>query len=250
MFEREERGSTNLLWMRHGKANALDLEFLIGLAEELEGEARRPARALVLTGHGSIFSAGVDLVRIRDGGEAYVSSFLPALERALRALFVLEKPVVAAVNGHAIAGGAVLACACDLRVMAEGEGRVGVPELPVGVPFPTLALEIVRRIVPSRHLDETVLTGRTWSAADAHARGWVDELVDARRVLERALERAAELSAAPQRSFALTKRALRRPTLDHCERFGAEHDRAVLEAWTSAEVRSAIAAWVRRTLGK
>lgn len=252
MFERDERDGVRVLRMAHGKANALDLELLAGLAEELADFARSPARALVLTGRGSIFSAGVDLVRLLAGGAAYVREFLPELDRALLELFALEKPVVAAVNGHAIAGGCVIACGCDLRVMARGKGRIGAPELLVGVPFPPVALELVRRLVSPASLDETLLAGRTWTAEEALARGLADELADgdAEGTLARAVERARALAAIPARSFALTKRQLRLPLRDHLERRGEQMQREVVEAWTSDEVLGAIAAYVKRTLGK
>ncbi len=248
MFEREERDGIRILRMAHGKASALDLEFLGGLADELEAAAASDDRALVLTGRGTIFSAGVDLVRLRDGGAAYVREFLPALDRAFGALVAFEKPVVAAVNGHAIAGGCVIACASDRRLMARGKGRIGAPELRVGVPFPLLALEIVRRV--ATRPDEVALWGGTWTPDDALARGLADELVDAPELLERAVEQALELARVPARSYALTKRALHQPLRDNLARHGEEHDREVLEAWSSDEVLAAIGDYVKRTLGK
>lgn len=248
MFEREDDGSVRVLRMAHGKASALDLEFLGGLADELEGFAVGDSEALVLTGKGTIFSAGVDLVRLRDGGAEYVAEFLPALDRAFRALFLLEKPVVAAVNGHAIAGGCVLACACDLRLMATGKGRMGVPELLVGVPFPLLALEIVRRV--ANHVDEIALKGASFLPEEALARALVDELVDPDVLLERAVQEATSFARVPARAFASSKRGLRLPSLDLLERHEAAFDADVREAWTSAEVLGAVGDYVARTLGK
>ena len=188
MFERSERDGVRVLALAHGKASALDLELLHGLARELDEERAHP-EPLVLTGTGSIFCAGVDLVRIVDGGAAYVREFLPALDRAFRTLFLLEKPVVAAINGHAIAGGCVLACAADERLMAEGKGRVGVPELKVGVPFPPLALEIVRRVAPARHADDILLGGGLFTPPEALERGLVRELVPPAELVDRAVAR-------------------------------------------------------------
>ena len=97
-----------------------------------------------------MFSAGVDLFRVIDGGAAYPDRFLPAMRRFFQTLLTFPKPVVAAVNGHAIAGGCIIAAACDYRIMATGNGRIGVPELSVGVPFPTLPFVIVgARVAPS-----------------------------------------------------------------------------------------------------
>ena len=85
--------------------------------------------------------------------------------------------MVAAVNGHAIAGGCVIARAADARLMAEGAGRIGVPELLVGVPFPAAALEVVRFAVPREKVQSLIYTGRTLSAEEALGAGLVDEVV-------------------------------------------------------------------------
>jgi enoyl-CoA hydratase len=109
--------------MEHGKANALDTEFcevFVRLLEELRGS---PLRALIITGSSRIFSAGVDLLRVLEGGPVYVRRFLPSLCNAFETLFCFPKPVLAAINGHAIAGGCVFACAADHRLMAMASGR-------------------------------------------------------------------------------------------------------------------------------
>src|SRR5262245_14622366 len=156
--------------MRHGKVNALDLELLLALRDTFAG--LRDARAVVLTGAGRSFSAGVDLRRLLDGGATYTAEFLPALQSACRALFEHPRPVVAAVNGHAIAGGCVLVAACDRRIMAAG--TIGVTELAVGVPFPTVPLEVLRHAVGPATAD-LVLTARTMTPEQALAVGLVDE---------------------------------------------------------------------------
>ena len=112
------------------------------------------AKAVVLTGQGKIFSAGVDLLRCSDGGADYVRQFLPALHQLYDAVFFHPKPVVAAINGHAMAGGCVLACCADRRIMARDGGRIGVTELLVGVPFPALAFEIMRCATPPHYFAE------------------------------------------------------------------------------------------------
>ena len=100
--------------MVHGKANALDIELLRRPSSaQFETLRAAPERAVVLTGQGRMFSAGVDLPRLADGGPDYVRRFLPALHRLYDTVFFFPKPVVAAVNGHAIAGGCVLECCAD-----------------------------------------------------------------------------------------------------------------------------------------
>ena len=121
------------------------------------------ARAVVITGSGSVFSAGVDLQRIVAGGPSYVREFLPALSDSFMAIFDHPGPVVAAVNGHAIAGGCVIAAACDVRLMAHG--KIGLAELSVSVPFPPVAMEIMRYAVgpgTSASRPQRPLTGSWW----------------------------------------------------------------------------------------
>ena len=142
--------------LAHGKVSAIDLELLECVVDRLDQIEESSARAIVLAGTGSSFSAGVDLFRVLDGGPDYLNRFLPALSRALVRLFTFPRPVVAAINGHAIAGGCILASACDYRLMALGKGKIGVPELVVGVPFPMIALEILRDLVPDRRFQEVV----------------------------------------------------------------------------------------------
>jgi len=149
----EHRGSIAVVRLAHGKANAMDLEFCTAIAARVgECDADPSIAALLITGQAQIFSAGVDLVRMVNEGAAYVRRFLPALSASLQAVFACAKPVVAAVNGHAIAGGCILACAADYRVMARGSGRIGIPELIVGVPFPIVPIEIMRFVAPANRL--------------------------------------------------------------------------------------------------
>src|SRR5262245_32023000 len=112
MIHREHQNGAVILRIEHGKVSALDLELLHELREALAELRKESARAVVLTGTGSSFSAGVDLYRVLQGGGDYLGRFLPSLEACLRELLEFPRPIVAAVNGHAIAGGCVIVCGC------------------------------------------------------------------------------------------------------------------------------------------
>src|SRR5215468_910513 len=193
MIERSQHEGVLTLRLAHGKASALDVELLDALLGELDGAAE-DVRAFILTGTGSIFSAGVDLFRLTEGGADYVRRFLPLLSRFVRALFAFPGPVVAAANGHAIAGGCVIVLAADVRLMAEGAGKIGVPELLVGVPFPATALEVVRFAVPRDKVQSLIYTGRTLPPREALTAGLVDEVVAPDDLLARAREIARQLA--------------------------------------------------------
>jgi enoyl-CoA hydratase len=239
-----------VLTMRHGKANALDIEFCNALAARFVALRSSDTRAVVLTGQGKIFSAGVDLKRLAAGGGAYARQFLPALHKLYETVFFHPQPVVAAINGHAIAGGCVLACCADRRVMANAAGRIGVTELLVGVPFPALAFEIVRYAVPSRYLAEFTLGAATYETGAALDCGWIDEVAEPDALLPDALAIARELALLSAPAFAQTKQQLHQPVSERLALSGQATDRTVTEIWEATETMGLIRAYIERTLRK
>jgi enoyl-CoA hydratase len=250
MFETAARGSIAVVTMRHGKANALDIEFCEALSARFVELRDSDAKAVVLTGQDRIFSAGVDLKRLSEGGADYIRAFLPALQRLFETVFLHPRPVVAAINGHAIAGGAVLAACADRRIMAEGAGRIGVTELLVGLPFPALAMEVLRFAVPPRYLSEFTLSGATYETDGALDRGWIDETAEPAELLEDAIAVAQELAALSPPAFAQTKMQLREPVRERMAATGAATDKTVTDIWTAPETLDRIRAYVARVLEK
>lgn len=243
MLEQERRGSLALVRFAHGPVHALDVELANAIAETLttiDGDAS--VDAIVLTGTGAAFSAGVDLKRLVDEDPDYADRLLVALDAAFLAVWNGAKPIVAAINGHAIAGGLVLAFACDYRLMAAGNGRLGVPELAAGVPFPWLALELVRTSVAAAQLPELTALGETFGADDGKARGIVQEVVPADELIDRAAAIAHRLAANAGPGFVLQRRQLRQPSIDDPRR--APHDREVRAAWRAEATRERVRAYM------
>ena len=140
--------------------------------------------------------------------------------------------------------------ACDARLMAEGAGRIGVPELLVGVPFPAAALEVVRFAVPRDRVQSLIYTGRTLPPQEALTAGLVDELVAPDDLLARAGEIAGQLARIPPPVYRLTKQSLRAEALERMERAGERQDQAALEVWSAAETHAHVREYLRRTLRK
>jgi enoyl-CoA hydratase len=238
----EDRDDVAVLRIEHGRVGALDVELLDALTEAVTASDR----ALVITGSGSCFCAGVDLRRILDGGRPYTAQLLAALSRTFRVVFDHPRPTVAAVNGHAIAGGCVLALACDLRLMSGG--RIGLTELAVGVPFPTAALEVVRHALGSR-AGQLLLGAETVDRERALALGMVDGLPEPADLLPRAVALATDLAARSPESYRLAKVQLHRPASAAIEAT-ADGDAAVLDGWTSDDTRLRIAAALAALTGR
>ncbi len=249
MIERKDTDGIRVLELAHGKVSAIDIELGEALIAEMKAAMDSAVKAVILTGSGASFSAGVDLFRVLKGGPDYGRRFLPVLDEFLRATLTFPKPIVAAINGHAIAGGCILAAACDHRVMSEGTGRIGIPELAVGVPFPALPLQIMAARVPDGHLRDLVFTGRTVQIDDAKLMGLIDEKCPAGMLMDRATEVAQQLRAIPAGAFALTKEAFYSPILARTQQL-ADLNARVVDAWMQPHTYDMIRAYLERTVGK
>jgi enoyl-CoA hydratase len=216
--------------------NAADL----GLLEDVVATMRGIDGPVVFTGAGKCFSAGVDLRALLDGGVEYTERFLVALSEAFLAVFDHPAPVVAAVNGHAIAGGCVFAMCADVRVMSAG--TIGLSELVVGVPFPVAPIEICRYAMGSA-VTRAALLAETIDAPTALARGWIDEIAAPDDLLTRATVIAQQMGGYSPEAFAATKEQLHRPARTAIDA-GAEMDDRVRASWTSDPARTHIAAFV------
>jgi enoyl-CoA hydratase len=250
MIDIKSHAGIAVLTLTHGNANALDIEFCEALAARFMELRGSDAKAVVMTGQGKIFSAGVDLKRLSEGGAGYVRQFLPALHKLYDTVFHFPKPVVTAINGHAIAGGCVLACCADRRIMANDGGRIGVTELLVGVPFPALAFEILRFAVPPRHLPEFTLSGATYATDAALQRGWIDEVAEPGELMEDAIAVVQELTLLSPAAFAQTKKQIRQAVTERMAQSGEATDKAVTAIWTAPETLNYIRDYVARTLKK
>ena len=248
MIDRTTTDGIVTLRLDHGKAAALDLELLDAMALAINELADSDARAVILTGTGSIFSAGVDLFRVLDGGSDYVAQFFPALARIVLDLFAFPKPFVVAANGHAVAGGCIFTLCGDYRLMAAGSARIGIPELLVGVPFPASVIEIVRFAVPPQHLQMLMYTGRTVTPDEALRLGLLDEVAD--DLPGRAGAVARQLAALPPHAFQLAKRQLRDRTISHAKHYAHELDGDALEWWKAPETHARIREYLAKTVRK
>lgn len=250
MIEIAERDGIAIVRLVHGKANAMNTEFCRAVTQAFVKLKRSPARAVVLTGQGGMFSAGVDLIRARDGGAGYIRRFLPILNRMFDTVFYFPKPVVAAINGHAIAGGCVLACCADRRLMARDAGRIGITELLVGLPFPALAFEVMRFTAAPQHFPALVYSGATFPPDEAHALGLIDEAVEPTVLLDRAVAAAQTLASLSPEAFAVTKRQLRLDVTDRMRRHRTRIDAEAAKLWASPQATETIKDYVAKTLGK
>jgi len=240
----DDRDGVAILTMNRPPANAIDLTFLGELDRALIAIGERSTRAMILTGHGAIFSAGLDLKEIPRYDRAQQNLMLARLNEVIRRLYAMPIPTVAAVNGHAIAGGLVLMLACDWRVAVDREALFGLTEIRAGVPYPAAADAVVQAELAPAAARELVLAGKNHGSERALALGIVDELQPAAAVLERSEAKARELAMAPAEGYGRIKRQLRGRALAEMAEAIAAGD-PLRDNWLFAETQAAAARVLR-----
>jgi len=220
-----------VLTLSSGRVNAQDVELLDELTDAVREQQRSGKGPLVITGAGRAFSAGVDLNRVVDGRADYTDRLIPALSNAFNAVFEFPRPTVAAINGAAIAGGCVLACACDRRLISPN-AQIGASEVRVGVAFPVAALEVMRYACGD-HAEDVLLGGHVYKAEEAVANRLAHRIVS-EGLIEAAVAEAADLGGIPAEAYRHTKAQLRAPAVARI-RAGAEIDAEVRQLWGAEE---------------
>lgn len=236
----EKQDDTCLMTLARSPANALDISFLEEIdAQIAELDDDKGWSALIITGSDDIFSAGVDLKKLPTLDLADQDRILHALNSLYTRLYGLDRPVVAAINGHAVAGGMILALCCDYRIAVPGPARFGLTEVRVGVAFPVSALEIAKAELAPHVMRNWLMFGATIDAEAALAQGALDELVAADTLMARARQKADDLKSIPPGGYAKVKAQVRKPALDAMRPALQGNGEPELGGWVSEEARSA-----------
>lgn len=235
-----------LLKLEAGKANAMSRQTLDVLDDLLEQFSHSDATAAVITGYDRFFSAGLALPTLIDLDRREMKTFITRFGDVMGRLFAERRPVVAAINGHAIAGGCVLALMCDVRIMAEGDYKIGLNEVQLGIGLPAVVTEALRIAVPPASLVPLAMGGELVSPARARELGLVHEVVPPPELLLHATARARALGANPAAGVAQVKQALRLPAVDAMQKYGSDLIEAWLDTWFSPPARERIGAAVSK----
>lgn len=237
-------GPIGLVELEGGRANAMSLEFVTRL-EALAAEVlASDASAVVLTGYQRFFSAGLDLPSLLGLERDALRTFMTRWQQAMLAWFDLPLPVVAAINGHAIAGGCVLGLMADVRVMVDAGAKIGLSEAQLGIGLPSVVTEALRLVVPPAALPALALEGRLVTPAEALAFGLVDAVAPADQVVPQALARARTLGAQPRPATGHIKTQLRRGAREAIARESGFE--GWLDSWFSAPAQRLLSEAVAR----
>lgn len=211
------------------------------MTQALADLAAAKGQPVLLRGHGDVFSAGLNLKEIATLDADGMGAYLALFDRLLVALLTHDAPLVACIEGHAIAGGCVLALACDLRVAsARAELRIGLNEVPLGLVFPPRVIALARaRLAPS-HLARVILEGGLYDPAESLRLGLVHAVHEDALAAGRA--QLARLAASPRAAYVAAKRELNRGAVSLSAEEEASFVTHVLPTWTGPELRTMVQA--------
>lgn len=231
----EKRESLGFIHLDDGKANAIQEELLTQLDVALESCERDPdLRAVVLAGRDGFFSAGLDMKLMPQLADPELRATLNHLADTSTRLQTFPKPVVAAITGHAIAGGAVFALCCDVRVAAEGTYRIGLSEVAIGIPLPSFILNVARSALPASAIGPVCLHGTLLPPEEALRTGVVQEVGPLEQVRERAAAQARRLAQLKPAAYQSTKKRLRAADAERARAAFADEVDEFLRAFRTA----------------
>jgi len=224
-----------LLTMRRGVTNAIHPNLIADLEAALdELEADDKVRGVILCGGEKFFSIGFDLPYLLTLPEPDVASFYRGFNQACLKLYRSRLPVVAALGGHATAGGCILALCCDYRLIAEGRKLIGLNEVKLGLPVPFPADRMLHALIGTQNARQILEMGEFYAPEAALNIGLVDRVFPQEALMPEAHELAERLAALPGEAFALIKSNRVRPTLQAIEAGLGEHEQLFIRCWSSS----------------
>lgn len=208
MIDLKREGPVLVLQMRAGE-NRFNLKFIAAMNAALDqAEASTEPTALVLTGDGKFFSNGLDLAWMSGAGKDHAGEVVVGMQRIFARVLASPLATVAALNGHAFAGGAMLALACDFRVMRSDRGFFCIPEIDLGLPLSPGMAALIQSRLPKLAAHEAIVTGKRYGGNEARERGIVDYAVPDVDLLSKASALAAPLAGKNRAVMQTHKRLL------------------------------------------
>lgn len=235
----EYRDRVAILKLNRGITNALNLQLVNQLAENLQKvRDDSDVHSLVLgSSNEKFFSIGFDIPELFKLTRKDFRVFYQAFNQVCIDLYTLPKPTIAAITGHAIAGGCILALCCDYRFIAEGRKLMGLNEIKLGIPVPYPGDCILRHVAGTRNAREISGTGEFYHPEELLQMGMVDQVLSLEQVLPKSIEKAKFLGALPHKAFGMIKRnsveVIEAQILTHL----AEKEQFFIECWYSDEAR-------------
>lgn len=241
-----DHGPVRELRLNRPPVNALTIELIVSLRQAIERAPQDGAGAIVMSGSPGRFCGGLDLPVLLTLDREKIQTLWKEFYALLRAIAISPVPIVAALTGHAPAGGAVISLFCDWRILAEGEFKIGLNEVRVGLPVPAVLLAGLRRLVGPHKAERLAVSGVLISPVCAQQYGLVDELAPLQHVVDRALKRCQQLLEVPTHAMTSTRRLARAELLELFASDLSAEIESVQASWWCPEAQNTLRAIVQR----
>ena len=208
----EQTAGVATITMDDGKVNVMSPTMLAGLADAF-ARARADGAVTILTGRSAVFSAGYDMA-VFDRPIEEIAATIRTGGELVEQILSHPLPVIAACNGHAVAQGAFVLLACDVRIGVRGGARIGLNEVAIGLTIPHYGVEVARHQLSPVWFDHATLTGTLYTPDEAATAGFLHELVDTSALEDIARDHARRLADLDMAAHAGTKARVRRAALD------------------------------------
>ncbi|MFX1515057.1 MAG: enoyl-CoA hydratase/isomerase family protein [Promethearchaeota archaeon] len=239
MINLEVSDNVGILKLNRGITNAINLELVKQITKNLsEIKVDPEIHSVVLSStNNKFFAIGFDIPELIELSRKEFKVFYQSYNQLCLDLYSFPKPTIAALTGHAIAGGCILALCCDYRFIAEGRKLMGLNEVKLGVPIPYPGDCILRQIVGSRYAQEITYVGDFYPSNELLQMGMVDAVFSLEQVLNKSIEKAKLLGSLPQGAFERIKRNQIEVVRIQIIEYLAEKEEIFIEHWFSAEAR-------------
>ncbi|MFW9856573.1 MAG: enoyl-CoA hydratase/isomerase family protein [Candidatus Thorarchaeota archaeon] len=243
MLETERQGGVGIIRLSRGITNAINSELVAELTAALEDMILNDSEIKVIlltSSNDKFFAIGFDLPEVLELSRSEFQEFYQGFNKLTLLLYKTPKPTVAALTGHATAGGCILALCCDYRIIGQGRTLMGLNEVKLGVPVPYPGDVILRDLVGTRHAREIMEIGEFYQPDKLLELGMVDEIVPKAEVRAKALEKAHEYLSLPSPAFQVIKKNRIQPVMDRIQEKLAVKEQQFLACWFSEETQSTL----------
>ena len=241
----EEYDGVVVTKMSSNKLNLMNEAFFNDLNNAFdEIEENYPNKPVILTSMGNVFSAGLDLNHcysvFRDGNKNEIREWFENFRDSILRVFLFDRPIVAAINGHAIAGGLILAMCCDIRIAVSTNSKFGLNEVTVGFPLPNVFAEIIKYVIGSRRAEEAIFRGVLYDSEEALKLGIFHDITDEKHLFDKAMSHATQISEDSMYAYMIAKKSLREEVIQKINTISENFDKNIPDMLSSRETLNSI----------
>ena len=233
-IEIKKKNEIAILTLSRGKVNALNDEVVRHMQAAFNSLENDPKiKAVILTGKGKFFTFGFDIPKFLSYSKVEFTNYLVHFTNLYMSIFLYPKPVVAALNGHTIAGGCMLALACDSRILVSGKAKIALNEIEFGSSVFAGCVEMLRFSVGSKNATTILYSGKMYSAKEAKMLGLIDRITSEDDLIDEAMTVALDLGSKPAQAFTSIKTLLRKPVAEEIKRKEMGSIKEFVDIWYS-----------------